>query len=166
MRKKLYRFIRSKDKNKFLNYLAETGTISRAAQKAGISRQAHYFWLKEDTDYAIAYEKAKKMAADLLEEEAFHRAVEGRDVEIYYKGEKVGTKKIYSDLLLTFLLKGAFPDKYKDRVLQENVGDGSSEINWEEGALEDERDEEEQDHDPIPAAETMADGDSSEPRDA
>lgn len=106
------------------------------------------------------------MAADLLEEEAFHRAVEGRDVEIYYKGEKVGTKKIYSDRLLAFLLKGAFPDKYKDRVLQENVGDGSSEINWEEGALEDERDEEEQDHDPIPAAETMASGDPPEPRDA
>lgn len=165
MRKKLYRFIRSKEKNRFLNYLAETGTISRAAQKAGISRQAHYCWLKEDTDYAIAYEQAKRMAADLLEEEAFRRAVEGSDVGIYYQGDKVGTKKIYSDLLLSLLLKGAFPDKYKDRVLQENVGDGSSEINWEEGVLEDEHDED-QDHDTVPAAEGVAGGDPPESGDA
>lgn len=165
MRKKLYRFIRSKEKNRFLNYLAETGTISRAAQKAGISRQTHYYWLKEDTDYAIAYEQAKRMAADLLEEEAFRRAVEGNDVGIYYKGKQVGTKIIYSDLLLSLLLKGAFPDKYKDRVLQENVGDGSLEINWEEGALEDEHDED-QDHDTVPTAESVAGGDPPESGDA
>lgn len=117
MAKKIYRFINSKDKNTFLNYYIEYGTISKAAKKAKISRQTHYDWLKNDTkgQYRRAFELADKMAADLLEEEAFRRAVEGDTQVVYYKGEEVGRRRVYSDQLLALLLKGKKP-QYRENV--------------------------------------------------
>lgn len=117
MAKKSYKFINSKDKNEFLNYYIQFGTISKAAKKAGISRQTHYDWLKNDKKgvYHRAFELADKMAADLLEEEAFRRAVEGDTQVIYYKGEEVGRRRVYSDQLLSLLLKGKKP-QYRDNV--------------------------------------------------
>lgn len=117
MAKKLYRFINSRDKNDFLNYYISCGTISKAAKKAGISRQTHYDWLKNDKKgvYRRAFELADKMAADLLEEEAFRRAVEGDLQVVFYKGEEVGRRRVYSDQLLSLLLKGKKP-QYRENV--------------------------------------------------
>jgi hypothetical protein len=117
MAKKLYRFINSKDKNDFLNYYIQYGTISKAAKKAGISRQTHYDWLKNDKKgfYRRAFELADKMAADLLEEEAFRRAGEGDLQVVYYKGQEVGRKRVYSDQLLAILLKGK-KTQYRENV--------------------------------------------------
>ena len=117
MAKKSYKFINSRDKNEFLNYYIQLGTISKAAKKAGISRQTHYDWLKNDKKgvYHRAFELADKMAADLLEEEAFRRAVEGDTQVIYYKGEEVGRRRVYSDQLLSLLLKGKKP-QYRDNT--------------------------------------------------
>lgn len=117
MAKTVYRFINSKLKNDFLNYYIQLGTISKAAKKAGITRQAHYKWLKEDKNgyYRKAFEMADKMAADLLEEEAFRRAVEGDLQVVYYKGEEVGRRRVYSDQLLTLLLKGKKP-QYRENT--------------------------------------------------
>ena len=162
MRKKLYKFLRAKDKNKFLNALVEYGTIRRAAKECGLSRQAHYFWMQDD-EYRTAYAKAREMANDLIEEEAYRRAVEGQDVKVYYKGEEVGAKKIYSDALLALLLKGAFPDKYKDRVQEEHVGDGSAEISWEGDDDCDEDEDEKENSDTVQAGEAVAGDDTSEP---
>lgn len=123
MAKKLYRFINSKDKNDFLNYYIQCGTISKAAKKAGISRQTHYDWLKNDKKgiYHRAFEMADKMAADLLEEEAFRRAVEGDTQVVYYKGQEVGRKRVYSDQLLAILLKGKKPQYRENVEINNNV---------------------------------------------
>lgn len=123
MAKKIYRFINSKDKNTFLNYYIEYGTISKAAKKAGISRQTHYDWLKNDKKgfYRRAFELADQMAADLLEEEAFRRAVEGDWQVVYYKGEEVGRRRVYSDQLLSMLLKGKKPQYRENTEINNNI---------------------------------------------
>ena len=123
MAKKLYRFINSKDKNDFLNYYIQYGTISKAAKKAGISRQTHYDWLKNDKKgfYRRAFELADKMAADRLEEEAFRRAVEGDLQVVYYKGEEVGRRRVYSDQLLSILLKGKKPQYRENTEINNNI---------------------------------------------
>lgn len=121
MDEKLYKFIRNHEKNKFLNYYIQLGSISKAAKKTKISRQTHYLWL-DDEKYKEAYEKARKMAGDLLEEEAYRRAVDGTLKPVFYKGKKCGTVREYSDALLTLLLKGAKPDVYKERVENEISG--------------------------------------------
>ena len=54
-------------------------------------------------------------AADLLEEEARRRAHDGVDEPVWFQGVQCGTVRKYSDTLLIFLLKGAKPDKYRER---------------------------------------------------
>lgn len=163
MKKKLYRFLRNKTQNKFLNYFVECGTISRAAKAAGIDRSTHYYWM-QDSLYQLAYAKAKEMARDLIEEEAWRRGVYGDERPMFYKGEQVGTVKHYSDALLALLLKGNFPDKYKDRIEQETVGDGSSMVTWEGGEPDAGEDDEtggpEADSDTVPAGEALAGDDT------
>lgn len=123
MKKKSYRFINSKEKNLFLNYYIELGTISAAAKKAKISRQTHYDWLKNDRrgEYHRAFQQADKMAADLLEEEAYRRAVLGDLRVVYYKGENVGEQRVYSDQLLALLLKGKKPQYRENVQIETNV---------------------------------------------
>lgn len=84
-------------KNLFLQAYVETGTITHAAQAAGIGRRTHYNWLDEDEDYAVAFADAEQAAMDMLEGEARRRGFAG------------------SDTLLIFLLKGGRPEKYADR---------------------------------------------------
>lgn len=117
MKKISYKFINNKDKNDFLNYYIQTGTIAAAAKKAHISRQTHYDWLRNDKKgfYKRAFEQAEKMAGDLLEEEAWRRAVDGDLQVIYYKGEKIGEKRVKSDSLLALLLKGKKP-QYRENT--------------------------------------------------
>ena len=95
--RKFYRFVNSKQKNEFLNIYIETGTIGRAAKASGITRQTHYNWLKEDAAYKKAFGEAKEMAGDLLEEEAYRRAVDGTEMCVYYKGKKVDSYRKMSD---------------------------------------------------------------------
>ncbi|MBQ2137206.1 MAG: hypothetical protein II430_04595 [Selenomonas sp.] len=123
MAKKSYRFINHNTQNKFLNYYIELGTISKAAKKTGITRQTHYDWLKNDKNgrYRAAFEMADKMAADLLEEEAHRRAVEGDLQVVYYKGQEVGRRRVYSDQLLTLLLKGKKPQYRENVEINNNV---------------------------------------------
>lgn len=152
MAAKSYTFVKDKQKNKFLNIFVSLGTVSRAAEKMKLSRQTHYDWLWSDDDYAAAFERAKEIAGDMLEDEAFRRAT-GYEENVYHKGKKVGTKVVYSDRLLEFLLKGAKPDKYKDRVQQETVDMGAAAINWE--GIENVGDETE-DNNSVPAGEAVA----------
>ncbi len=113
--------------NAFLKAYAEAGTISAAAKAARITRRLHFKWMKEP-EYAEKFCEAQEMAHDKLEQEARRRAVEGWTEPIFYEGVHVGDKPKYSDQLLTLLLKGALPDKYRDRY--ENVGEPEKHINY------------------------------------
>lgn len=114
----------------FLEAYAVTGIVTIAARQAAEAlgkdyrriRNMHYEYLKKDEDYRQAFEIAHLEAIDHLEAEARRRAVEGTERPIYYKGRKVGAFREYSDQLLMFLLKGAAPEKYADRVKQEHSG--------------------------------------------
>jgi hypothetical protein len=99
----------------FLATFAATGNITAAAAIAKVARKSHYRWL-DDEAYAAEFADAQEQACDSLEAEARRRATEGVDEPVFYKGKECGTVRRYSDTLLIFLLKGAIPEKYKDRV--------------------------------------------------
>jgi len=103
----------------FLAAYAECGVITRAAKAVGCSRNNHCNWMAKSPKYREMFALAQEEANDLLESEARKRAVKGWEEPVYQGGLKVGTKRKFSDLLLIFLMKGAMPDKYKDRVAQE-----------------------------------------------
>lgn len=103
-------------KEAFLTAFAEYGIITLAAETVGIARSTHYRWLEEDPAYPALFKAAAQQACDRLEQEARRRAVEGVKKDVFYQGKPCGVVTEYSDTLLIFLLKGAMPDKYQDRV--------------------------------------------------
>lgn len=119
-----YKKIRNPKKRAFLAAVARTGNVTVAAEIAHISRSAHYQWLEADPVYVEAFEDAMEQAAQRLEAEAKRRAVEGVEEPVFYQGKQCGVIRRYSDSLLMFLLKGALPDKYKERTSTELTGAG------------------------------------------
>lgn len=115
MAKRRFRKIRHHKKLAFLKAYARLGTITHAAEAAGINRDTHSDWLRKDPDYAEAFEEAKAAFAERLEHEAIRRAVEGYEEPVFQGGELVGTRLRYSDRLMELLLKGHLPDKYRER---------------------------------------------------
>lgn len=106
---------RKKQKN-FLQAFAESGNITQAAKAAKIDRKLHYFWLQEDPEYPEKFKDAQDQAVDVLEAEARRRAVEGVGKAVgWHQGEPGGYERQYSDTMLIFLLKGARPEKYRER---------------------------------------------------
>ena len=106
----------------FLAAYLETGSITRAAEAAGIQRQQHYRRLKEDPQYAAAFEEAREQFGDALEEEAIRRAREGVEEPVYYQGVVCGGIQRYSDGLMQFLLRGVKPEKYRERKEIQHTG--------------------------------------------
>ena len=98
----------------FLAAFAESASVSHAASAAKCDRTRHYHWLK-NAAYAEAFSVAQATAVEALEKEARRRAIEGTREPIFYRGEEVGDRIKYSDLLLIFLLKAARPETYRDR---------------------------------------------------
>lgn len=95
---------------------AECGNITQAAKLAKVNRCQHYKWMEEDPAYAVRFDEAHEAACDALEQEARRRATKGVNEPVFHKGAKVATVKKYSDTLLIFLMKGAMPEKYRERV--------------------------------------------------
>ena len=113
-------------KQAFLEAYAKIGNVTYAAKASRVHRTLHYRWLKEDLEYPALFAQAAETAIEVMEGEALRRAVTGIDKPIYFQGKKIDTIKEYSDVLLIFLLKGARPERYRDRV--EHAGPGGGPI--------------------------------------
>lgn len=92
------------------------GQHGKAARAAQIARATHYRWLDFSEPYPALYKRAMEQVTAVLEDEAIRRAKDGTTKGIYFKGEKVATERLYSDGLMMFLLRGAAPDKYRERT--------------------------------------------------
>jgi hypothetical protein len=80
----------------FLIALERTGSITQAAEAAGVGRWACYDNRRRDPVFAAEWDKAVDLAADALEDEARKRAFAG------------------SDVLLMFMLKGLRPQRWRE----------------------------------------------------
>jgi hypothetical protein len=89
---------------KFMDAYAKTGSLRAAARSAKISLFAHYEMLATSDSYRKQFEAAQQQVADLLEAEAFRRALAG------------------SDELLTFLLRAWLPERYRETTMVEHSG--------------------------------------------
>ena len=112
----------------FLATLRKLGNVTAAAQAAQVARSTVHEARQSDPDFSDAWKDALEEAGDHLEAEARRRAVEGVAKPVYQGGQKVGTIREYSDVLLIFLLKGARPAKYADRQKLEHSGNVTAKI--------------------------------------
>lgn len=102
----------------FLSAYMEMCSKTAAADAIGVSRYTVFSqtW-QNDVAFQDAVSMAQVVAADALEAEAYRRGVLGVEEPVgWYKGQAGGMVKKFSDVLLIVLMKGAMPDKYKDRV--------------------------------------------------
>lgn len=109
-------------KRAFLAAFAHLGSVTRAARAAKIDRTSHFLWKRDDSDYARAFEDAQAISADVLEDAAVGRARDGIDKPVFHQGKICGYIREYSDTLLIFLLKGAKPEKFRDKSSIEHTG--------------------------------------------
>lgn len=130
-------------KTSFLAAYAEVGNVTRAAEIAEVDRSMHYYWMANDPDYKDQFREAENQANDRLEQEARRRAVEGTLKPVFHKGEECGVVREYSDTLLIFLMKGAMPEKYKERQQTELTGKDGGPIQHQVKQLTDEQLEQE-----------------------
>jgi hypothetical protein len=105
----------------FLTALQDGGNVRLACTAAQVGRTTVYERRAADAGFAAAWDVALEAAADLLEAEARRRAHDGWDEPVFGNlgagrgSGEVGTVRKYSDTLLIFLLKGARPEKYRER---------------------------------------------------
>lgn len=104
----------------FLECFAACGSLTEAAQAAGVRHQRHYEWLARDPQYAQRFAEAERRVTDLAEAAAVKRGVLGLDEPVFGRlpgrdtgSGVIGTRKVYSDRLLELLLRARRPERYR-----------------------------------------------------
>lgn len=100
---------------RFIEVLADTGLVTLAAKEVGMTRLSAYRLRRAPyaAAFARAWDVARERAGTLIEDIAFERAIEGVEHDNYDSyGELAGSKRIYNDRLLTFLLSHLKPERY------------------------------------------------------
>jgi hypothetical protein len=90
--------------------LAAGGSLTLAAQAAGMARDALWRWRTDEPEFAKACKDAEESGTDRLEDEAMRRALE------------------QSDTMMIFMLKARRPDKYRERSTVETTGPGGGPV--------------------------------------
>lgn len=104
------------------------GDIHDAARYCELTPHFVMQWIKDDSVAAGRVLEAQRTGWLGLETEAIRRAVRGVEEEIYYKGEVVGTKQVFSDGLLGKLLEARVPE-YSKKEGGGNTFMGPTQIN-------------------------------------
>lgn len=71
-------------KKRFIETLAVQGTVSHAAQAAGISRNTAYRWRFEDREFRSGWDEALDMAVDEVESTLYQKAKSGDTVAMIF----------------------------------------------------------------------------------
>lgn len=85
--------------------IASAGDWSYTAKATGTSLAFIRQWRADDPETDKILKEAERDATQGLVGEAIRRAVRGVEEDVYYKGDVVGSRTVYSDSLLTTLLK-------------------------------------------------------------
>jgi len=96
----------------FCEALRVTGSVSAAAKSVNRCRRSVYKWADKSARFARNMEDAWESVRDELEGSAMRRAIHGWNEPIYFRGEKVGDRRVFSPGLTIFMLKCHRPQKY------------------------------------------------------
>src|SRR5215211_7565146 len=68
---------RDSQKKRFIAALTVQGTVSHAAQAAGVSRNTVYRWRDDDREFAASWDVAHETAVDAVESSLYQKALSG-----------------------------------------------------------------------------------------
>ncbi len=85
---------------RFLDPLAAGGNVRAACARVGLSREAAYRLKRREPLFARAWGAALVLAREPSAEVLANRAIDGVEEDVWYRGEKVGTRRKYDTRLL------------------------------------------------------------------
>jgi hypothetical protein len=88
-----------------------TNSVEVSAERAGHTVASALVLRSECAEFARGWDKALERAVDLVEAQAFHRAIHGVKTMVTQNGEQVAQVR-HSDSLAMFLLRAMRPGKY------------------------------------------------------
>jgi hypothetical protein len=109
----------------FLRVLEKSGLLSRAAETAGLDIGRVRRRMQKDPRFCELIDMAIAYRREIIVDEAMRRAVHGIDEPIYYMGAICGYKRVYSDSLLSKLMEGYDPEKFRANhkvTVEGNIG--------------------------------------------
>lgn len=126
---------------KFLEVLSRTANIRAACLATGIDRSTVYYWQEHHPDFSIRFHQANTEANDLLLAAAWERGVRGVEKPVVSMGRQVFVKekvngkevekplmeRVYSDSLLSLLMKARMPE-FREKQQVEHSGPGGGPI--------------------------------------
>lgn len=99
---------------RFLQAYSEVGSVQGAGRQSKVHPSYHYRWMKENSEYSLAYGLARDIYGDIAEGAIRQRGIEGYKRELHYKGKLTGDKTTeYSDVLALAVMK-ALKAEYRD----------------------------------------------------
>lgn len=98
----------------FIEALADTGSPRHAARTVGMTPEGAYLLRRhpKGEEFRKAWEAALALGVERLEDIAMDRAIHGIEVPVYSYGKLVGTRRVYNDALLMFLLRNRAPHRF------------------------------------------------------
>lgn len=96
----------------FFAHLSSGNSVTRACEAAGYVRQVAYAWKAKDRKFGERWEASKSQAYELVEEAIQRRCIEGINQPVFYKGQVVGNKTLFSDKLMMLWLRYNRPHRF------------------------------------------------------
>jgi hypothetical protein len=133
----------------FIEALADYGSVRAAANSVGLAPEGAYRLRRQPgaEEFAAAWEAALDHGIRRIEDVAMERALNGVEVPVYSYGKLVGTRVVYNDRLLMFMLRNRAPERFcadgarglnaVDRMRQKRLKEA-----WRQEWLEEQRAEE------------------------
>jgi hypothetical protein len=75
---------RDTKKKRFIETLAAQGTVSHAAEAAGVSRNTAYRWRQDDLEFASLWDEAHENAVDRVESVLYQKALSGDTIAMIF----------------------------------------------------------------------------------
>jgi len=98
----------------FIEALADTGSVRAAANTVNMTPEGAYLLRRhpEATEFRKAWEAALALGIQRIEDVAMDRALNGVEVPVYHFGKIIGTRIVYNDRLLMFMLRNRAPKRF------------------------------------------------------
>jgi hypothetical protein len=98
----------------FIEALADSGMVTDAASRAGMSRASAYSLKKKPgaESFAAAWDAAQQVGFEKLQDMAMNRAINGELIPYFFQGELVGERRRYDNRLLIFMMQQTLNRRY------------------------------------------------------
>ncbi len=98
----------------FIEALADLGSVRAACRQMGVGEYGIYALRRhpQAASFRAAWEAALDIGIRRIEDVAMDRALHGVEEPVYHAGAIVGTRRVYNDRLLMFMLRNRAPKRF------------------------------------------------------